>query len=69
MDLDDLKLELNRLLSGVEHRPEDRHELHMMLQEKLGEMRAMGMPIPDDLLRFEAELEEAEDAEGTEEKR
>ncbi len=68
MDLDDLKLSLNKLLSGMEHRPEDRHELHMMLQEKLAEMRAMGMPIPDDLLKFEAELEEAEEGEGSNEK-
>ena len=68
MDLDDLKLQINKLLSGMEHKPEDRHELHLMLQEKIGEMRAMGMPIPEDLLRFEAELEEAEETEGSEDK-
>jgi hypothetical protein len=66
MDLDDLKMEISLLFSQMEHRPEDRHELHMMIQEKIAEMRAMGMPIPEDLQRFEVELEEAEDQEGSE---
>lgn len=64
MDLDDLKMEINLLLSKMEHQPEDRHELHMMIHEKIAEMRAMGMPIPEDLQRFDVELEEAEDQEG-----
>jgi hypothetical protein len=64
MDFDDLKLEIGLLLSKMEHQPEDRHELHMMIQEKIAEMRAMGMPIPEDLQRFEEELEDAEDDKG-----
>lgn len=63
MDFDDLKLEINLLLTQMEHQPEDRHELHMMIQEKIAEMRAMGMPIPEDLQRFEEELEDAEEEE------
>jgi hypothetical protein len=34
-----------------------------MIQEKIAEMRAMGMPIPEDLQRFEEELEDAEEEE------
>jgi len=63
MDFDDLKMEISLLLSKMEHQPEDRHELHMLIQEKIAEMRAMGMPIPEDLRRFEEELEQAEDEE------
>ena len=63
MDFDDLKMEINLLLTQMEHQPEDRHELHMMIHEKIAEMRAMGMPIPEDLQRFDEELEQAEDDE------
>ena len=57
MDLSELEAELNLLLTQMENLPEDRHEFYMMLREKLSEMRAFGMPLPDDLLRLEAELE------------
>jgi len=37
--------------------PEDRHELYERVRQKFGEMRAMGMPVPQDLQDLEAELE------------
>lgn len=57
MDLDRFEAELSLLLTEMESRPEDRHELYLVLQEKLNEMRAFGMPVPDDFLRLEKQLE------------
>lgn len=57
MDLTELETELNLLLTQMENLPEDRHEFYMQLREKLSEIRAFGMPVPDDLLRLEKELE------------
>jgi hypothetical protein len=41
----------------MENQPEDRHELYLQIREKLNEMRAFGLPLPDDLVRLEKELE------------
>lgn len=58
MDIEDVKAELGILLTDMQNQPEDRHELYMQLLERLNEMkRAYGMPLPDDLLKLEAELE------------
>jgi hypothetical protein len=57
MAFDDLKAELALLINQMENQPEDRHELYLQVREKLNEMRAYGMPVPDDLLRLEKELE------------
>jgi hypothetical protein len=58
MDFDEMEAELNLLLTQMENLPEDRHEFYLQLREKLGEIRAFGMPVPDDLARLEKELEE-----------
>lgn len=58
MTFDELQAEISLLLAQMENQPEDRHELYMQLQEKLNEMRAYGMPVPDDLQQFVRELEE-----------
>ena len=57
MAFDDLKAELALLINQMENQPEDRHELYLQIREKLNEMRAFGMPVPEDLLKFEEELE------------
>ena len=57
MAFDDLKAELALLLNQMENQPEDRHELYLQIREKLNEMRVFGMPLPDDLVRLERELE------------
>ncbi len=41
----------------MENQPEDRHELYLQIREKLNEMRAFNLPLPDDLVRVEKELE------------
>lgn len=57
MAFEQLKAELALLLNQMENQPEDRHELYLQIREKLNEMRAFGMPLPDDLVRLERELE------------
>jgi len=57
MAFDDLKAELALLINQMENQPADRHELYLQIREKLNEMRAFGMPLPQDLVKFEEELE------------
>lgn len=57
MAFDDLKAELALLINQMENQPEDRRELYLQIREKLNEMRAFGMPVPEDLVKFEEELE------------
>ncbi len=57
MAFDDLKAELALLLQEMENQPEDRHELYLVIREKLNEIRSYGMPLPEDLVRFEEEME------------
>ncbi len=56
MALEALKAEIALLLNQMENQPQDMHELHIMLVEKLNEMRAFGLPLPADLLQLEAKL-------------
>lgn len=66
MNLDDIKAELGILMTRMQNEPADRHELYLMVMEKLNEMRAYGMPLPEDLVKLEAALEAefAEDMRG-----
>lgn len=57
MALEALQAEIALLISQMESQPEDRQELHQMLIEKLNEMRAYGLPLPQDLLDLEAALD------------
>jgi len=57
MAFDDLKAELALLINQMENQPEDRHELYLQIRERLNEMRAFGMPLPQDLVKFEEDLE------------
>ena len=57
MAFDDLKAELALLINQMENQPEDAHELYLQIREKLNEMRAFGMPLPEDLVEFEKDLE------------
>ena len=57
MAFEELKAQIGMLLGGLEDQPEDKHELYELIREKLAQMRAMGMPLPDDLVELETELE------------
>jgi hypothetical protein len=57
MAFDDLKAELAFLINQMENQPEDPHELYLQIRERLNEMRAYGMPLPQDLVEFAKEME------------
>jgi hypothetical protein len=52
----DLEVGLSMLLQDMEGEQGDSHEIYMRLRQVLDGMRAIGMPLPDDLLRLEQEL-------------
>jgi hypothetical protein len=45
------------LIDEMEGEQGDRHEIWLRLQTILQQIRATGMPVPDDLARMEQELE------------
>lgn len=57
MAFDDIQAELGLLMTRMQNEPADRHELYLMVMEKLNEMKAYGMPLPEDLVKLEAALE------------
>jgi hypothetical protein len=56
MAFDDVKAEIGLLLTRMQNEPEDGHELYLLLTERLNELKAYGLPIPDDLKALEAAL-------------
>lgn len=58
MAFEALKVQIAMLLDEIERQPEDPHALQESLREKLSEMRALGLPLPEDLVELEAALEE-----------
>jgi hypothetical protein len=57
MAFEAVKAEIGLLLTRMQNEPEDRHELYLQLMEKLNELKAFGLPVPDDLAKLEAALE------------
>ena len=57
MAFEEYKAELSLLFQQMENQPEDRHELYEMITEKVNEMRATGMPVPDDFIELLAKLD------------
>ncbi len=55
---EDLKARIALLLEQMVERPHDAHELQEQLREELAEMKAMGMPLPQDLVALEKRLED-----------
>ncbi len=57
MAFEDIKAQIALLVEEMVKRPEDAHEIHETLREHLNELKAMGMPLPDDLVELERKLE------------
>jgi hypothetical protein len=57
MAFEDKEAELGLLLGKMQDAPHDVHELYQQIRQKLAELRAYGMPLPDDLVEFERDLE------------
>ena len=56
MAFEDVKAELGILMTRMQNEPQDKHELYLQLMEKLNELNAYGMPLPQDLVRLEKAL-------------
>ena len=65
MALESLKAQISLLLEEMVNQPEDEHEIQEQLREKLREMRAMGLPLPADLVALEKQLDDDLDVEET----
>ena len=50
-------------LAAMINQPEDAREIHEQLREKLNELRAVGMPLPADLVALEAQMDRDEGGE------
>lgn len=57
MALEELKAQIAYLLTSIEDNPEDLHELHQQLRQKLAQFKAMGLPLPADLVELNRKLE------------
>jgi predicted unusual protein kinase regulating ubiquinone biosynthesis (AarF/ABC1/UbiB family) len=63
MALESFKAQISLLLEEMVNQPEDEHEIQEQLREKLREMRAMGLTLPDDLVKLEKRLDDDLDVE------
>ncbi|MFZ4808368.1 MAG: hypothetical protein ACOYLQ_14010 [Hyphomicrobiaceae bacterium] len=54
-----LTAEIGLLFTQMENErePEDRHEIYMQIARRLSELKAYGLPLPQDLVALEAALE------------
>jgi hypothetical protein len=69
MQFEDKEGELGLLLTRMQNAPHDWHELHEQIRLKLNELKAYGMPLPQDLVEFERDLEAEFEAQKEEERR
>ena len=69
MAFEDKEAELGLLLSRMQNQPQDEHELYELVRQKLNEMKAYGMPLPEDLVQFERDLEAEFLADGVDRRR
>lgn len=58
--LEDLKASIAVIMDDIAERPDERHVLQDALREKIAELRASGLPVPDDIRRLEEALEDPE---------
>lgn len=58
MAFEKMRAEIDILLQRIVETPEDATEMEQRLREKLNEMRAFGMPLPDDLVDLERTLDQ-----------
>jgi len=63
MDRREMEAALSLLLDQMEGEQGDSHEIYLRLAQILSQMRALGMPLPEDLVHLEEELAAAFEAE------
>ncbi len=58
MAFEDIKIQIDMLLDETQDRPDDWHAVYQKVMQEISEMRAFGMPVPEDLVDLERALEE-----------
>ena len=58
MNEQELEVALSLLLEEMEDQGTDSHEIFIRLDQLFNSMRALGMPLPEDLVRLHEELAE-----------
>jgi predicted nuclease with TOPRIM domain len=61
MAFEEIKARIGLLLEDMVNEPQDIHELREQLREMLNEMKASGMPLPEDLVELEKRLDAGDD--------
>lgn len=56
LDRQEIEAAVLELLDEMQGEQGDAHEFYLKLRQTLDSMRAVGMPLPDDLVRMEEEL-------------
>ena len=56
MNREELRAALSLLVDEMDGAIEDEHEVYLRLTMLLNQMRALNMPIPDDLAQMEADM-------------
>lgn len=56
MDEQEIEVALSLLLEDMEDQGADSHEIFIRLDQLFNAMRAVGMPLPEDLVRLHEEL-------------
>ncbi|MBB5221770.1 hypothetical protein HNP73_001706 [Amaricoccus macauensis] len=64
MAFEQFRVGIAMLLDEIAANPKNAHELQESLREKLAEMQALGLPLPEDLVGLEDYLEENLDVPG-----
>jgi len=58
MAFERLKTEIGILLTEMQNEPKDEHELALLIHAKLQELKALGLPLPEDLVALDELLQE-----------
>jgi len=58
MAFEDIKAQIALLLAETHDRPDDLQAAYQKVRQEMNEMRAFGMPLPEDLVELERALEE-----------
>jgi hypothetical protein len=58
MAFENIKAQIALLLAETHDRPDGLHAVYQKVMQEINEMRAFGMPLPEDLVELERALEE-----------
>lgn len=58
MAFEELRVQIAMLMDEYRGDPQDPHVIQEQLREKLAELQALGLPLPEDLVELEQALEE-----------